>query len=326
MSDWLDSILGVGNLAAETGIAGTNGIETGIIDDLTDDSNNGSGSPAYVYYGGGGGSSGSSKTPEDVQKETQNQIWNTQANYFKRRGDMDKLSKDSLGNIEKQMKANDALLRQQNVQNQRSIQWQPNQQREQSTLMALRNRMGNAAYGSSLVDLNEGMGRVDDMNDEALIESWRENADNAYSNWFQANAQLVSDYNDQATSIEDEYSKLYSQYWSAMSNLNPMLATYENMVASNAYGKPESEWNYPVVGEGTDLYAMNPIILEPDEELKKMLQHKEHASEKNPLTKGYVRPDKGQTSYGGINGMYGKTAANKAFYDNIRPYSKTYNA
>ena len=227
MTDYWGSSANIGTWMSEGGVAGTDVAETGIIDDLTNNDNDGGGGGGgtYIYYGGGGGGYSSSKSPEDVQKETQNQIWNTQANYFKRRGDMDKLSKDSLGNIEKQMKANDALLRQQNAQNQRSIQWQPNQQREQSTLMALRNRMGNAAYGSSLVDLREGMGRVDDMNDNALIESWRQNADNAYSNWFQANAQLVSDYNDQAMSDEDEYSKLYSQYWSAMSNLNPMLAT-----------------------------------------------------------------------------------------------------
>lgn len=283
----------------------------------------GGGGVVYTYGGGGGGSS---KTPEDVQKDTQAQIWNTQANYAKRRADMDKLSKDSLGNIEKQFEANNALLKQQKARNQRAIQWQPNQQREQSTLSALRNRMGNAAYGSALTDMREGMGRVDDMNDVALIDTWRQNADNDYSNWFQANAQLVSDYNDQATSIEDEYSKLYSQYWSTMSNINPQLASRENMEAANAYGKPESEWQSPSVGEGTDFYSLNPIIMEPDEELRKMLTRKDHASAENPLTKGYVRPDKGQVAYGNARGTYGRTAANKAFYDNILAYSKPINA
>ena len=297
------------------------GIDSGVWDDDKDKS--GEDGSTYIYYGGGGGYGGGyGKTPEDVQKDTQAQIWNTQANYAKRRGEMDELAKKSLGNIDKQMKANDDLLKQQNVRNQRSVQWQPNQQREQSTLSALRNRMGNAAYGSSLVDLREGMGRVDDMNDVALIDTWRQNADNDYANWFQANAQLVSDYNDQAISLEDEYSKLYSQYWSTMSNLNPQLASQENMVAANAYGKPEGEWQYPSVGEGTDFYSMNPIIMEPDEELKKMLEQRDHAPAENPLTKGYVRPDHGQTRYGGNRGTYGRTAANKAFYDNILAYSK----
>ena len=179
--------------------------------------------------GGGGGGSGS----KDQQKKTQAQINNTAGNYATRKKDLDKLGQQQLNNINQQIKANNALLKQQNKQIQQNIQWQPNQQREQSTLMNMRNRMGNTAYGSGVRDLMEGMGRVDDMNDVELIQTYKQNSDNAYNNWFQANESLVSDYNDQVTSIQDEYSKLFSQYWSTLSNINPQLATKTNLLKSS---------------------------------------------------------------------------------------------
>jgi len=229
--------------------------------------------------GGGGGSksskggSGSNDDDKKQQKKTQAQLNNTGGNYQKRKNDidkitkgrkndlektatqrkadMDKIAKQQLGNIKQQQEANDAALatNQRNIMQQ--VSWQPNQQKEQSTLMALRNRMGNAAYGSGIQDLAEGMGRVDDMNDVELINTWKQNENAAYSNWFQANQSLIGDYNDQIASIEDEYSQfaadysdqmsklnrdyqdevsqLYSQYWSTMSNVNPELATASNL-------------------------------------------------------------------------------------------------
>jgi hypothetical protein len=231
-------------------------------------------------YGGGGGG---------VDKEAvQNQILNTQGNYAKRKGEMDKMAKDQLGNIEKQFDANNALLKQQNATNMKNVQWQPNQQKEQSALMAMRNRMGNAAYGSSLADLREGMGRIDDMNDVSLINAYRQNADNAYSNWFQANASLVSDYNDQVTSLEDEYSKLYSQYWSTLSNIDPTMALQKNMELAAKRGRAGEKGK---VKDGD--YYIEPFDLEPDEELRSLMYQKEHASPVNPMTKSYVRPDQG---------------------------------
>lgn len=229
------------------------------------------------YYGGGGygggyGSSGG-QTPEDAQQEQQQTIYNLGDIYEKRAGDMgkgvqgrakdlnknakqrqkdmDDVAQRQLNNILGQKDANDATLTAARRKNMQQIEWQPNQQREQSTLMALRNRMGNAALGSGIQDLREGMGRIDDMNDVSLINAWKQNEDAAYNNWFQADTSLNADYNDQVASIldsfsqfgadyQDQMSKLnwdyfdevsrnYAQYWSQMSNINPRLATKENM-------------------------------------------------------------------------------------------------
>jgi len=188
--------------------------------------------------------------------------------------------------------------------------------------------MGNAAYGSSLADLREGMGRIDDMNDVSLINAYKQNADNAYSNWFQANASLVSDYNDQVTSLEDEYSKLYSQYWSTLSNIDPTMALQKNMELAAKRGRAGEKGK---VKDGD--YYIEPFDLEPDEELRKLMYQKEHASPVNPMTKSYVRPDQGQTRLGRTNGTYSGgrlqnnnsrqgTAANPAFYDNITAYQR----
>lgn len=243
------------------------------------DSSGGGGS-----YGGGGssGGGGGGSAASSEQKKTQAQLTNTGKNYAKRAGelgkitqkraddlndiankrqaDMDKNAQAQLANINQSMQANNAALTENRRNIMQNVQWQPNQQKQQSTLMALRNRMGNAAYGSSIQDLAEGMQRVDDMNDVELINTWKQNENNAYSNWYQANESLVNDYNDQIASINeqksqfaadyadqmsklradfsDEMSKLYSQYWSTMSNINPELATAANLkkAAKNAAG------------------------------------------------------------------------------------------
>ena len=158
--------------------------------------------------------------------------------------------------------------------------------------------MGNSAYGSAIQDLAEGMTRVDDMNDVELINTWKQNENNAYNNWFQANQSLVNDWNDQVASTNEEFSqfdadyadqisklradfadeqsKLFSQYWSSLSNINPQLATEENLekAAQNASGKTAtgrafnkaekkyedakdtSEW---VSKMGKDKYTLNAI-------------------------------------------------------------------
>lgn len=231
--------------------------------------------------GGRGGGGGGGSSAEDKDK-IQAQLNNTAGNYEKRAGDlgditlgrkndieniakdrmgdMDKVAQQQLGNINQQRQANNAALSTNRRNIMQGIDWQPNQQKEQSTLMALRNRMGNSAYGSGIQDLAEGMARVDDMNDYQLINTWKQNENNAYANWYQAEQSLIGDYNDQVASIQDEYSQfrsdyrdqmsklqsdykdqmsqLYSQYWSTMSNVNPELATKENLKAAEGGATP----------------------------------------------------------------------------------------
>ena len=355
-------------------VAGTGGAYT----KDTTTTNNGNPGSGYSKSSGSPRKS-SSSTPDDKkqQKKTQAQLDNTAGNYAQRKKDLDKESEAQLGNINQQIEANNALLKQQNVQNQRNIAWQPNQQKEQSTMMAMRNRMGNAAYGSGIVDLMEGMGRVDDMNDVELINTYKQNSDNAYNNWFQANESLISDYNDQVTSINDEYSKLYSQYWSTMSNINPELATKENLdkaaknasatskanvqsakdtvssaknqlamakrnakasknsktakaqvkAAQKAYDKAKKSYTKAkskdtvTVGKGAEEYTLPNVDLSPSASLSKMLQAKSNASEVNPATRDYIRPDKSTTSLGGNRGDFNNEGqANSAFEDNLRAF------
>ena len=222
------------------------------------DNGNGAGAGAASYgggYGGGGGRGGGGGGAEKIQA----QLNNTGGNYEKRLGDinqnvegrkgdldkitkdrladMDKTAQDQLNNIKQQQQANAASLSTNRRNIMQGIDWQPNQQKEQSTLMALRNRMGNSAYGSGIQDLAEGMARVDDMNDYQLISAWKQNENNAYANWYQAEQGLIGDYNEHVAQINDEISKLYSQYWSTMSNSDPLLATKENIEAAQTGDK-----------------------------------------------------------------------------------------
>lgn len=302
---------GISSTSGDTGYGqgGDTGYTGGTTTDTTD--------PGWWYGGYGGGGSG--KSAEQVQEETQAQIDNTAANYANRGGDLSDLGQQNLESIQAQINQNQALYDQNRRQAMQQVEWQPNQQREQSTLAALRNRMGNAAYGSSLTDLMEGLGRVDDMNDVSLINTWKQNSNAAYDNWFQANEDLVADYIDQITAIQDEFSKLYSQYWSTMSNINPLLATEENLKKS-AGGEQVS------VGEGTDAYTLpSGIKLEPSESLQALLKAPERASAVNPYTRDYVRPDRAVTAANAIGNTGTRnraTAANRGFLDNLNVYQR----
>ena len=224
----------------------------------------------------GSGSSSSKKDAKEQQKKNQASYNNigdiyqkasdtTNSTYQKQKNRLDTIynarykdivseSQDQLNTITQQREANDSELAEIRRQNMQAVQWQPNQQKEQSTLAALRNRMGNAAYGSAIQDLAEGMQRVDDMNDVELINTWKQNDNSAYNNWYQADTSLIADYNDQITQIQDTLSNLRSdyrtdrsnimknldtaisdlqlQYATTLNNANPLLATKKNLSKS----------------------------------------------------------------------------------------------
>ena len=239
--------------------------------------------PAGVVYGGGGGGGGgrggggggggdttndqiqnlgdiSSDRKKDITKNTKGRMRDFKGIIKGRAKEMSEIGADQLKNIQKQRTANNKALEQNRRNIMKSVQWQPNQQKEQSMLMALRNRMGNAAYGSGIQDLLEGMQRIDDMNDVELIDAWRQNENNAYENWRQAEQGLIADYDDQVASILDEFSQFnadsndnlskmkwdyndeissgYAQYATSLSNIDPLLASRNNIrkAAKNANG------------------------------------------------------------------------------------------
>lgn len=308
----------LGSIAGVTADKGTPGYgDTGyyLPYDSNDDAGNWGGGWGYGF-----GSSGGGRSAAEAQEENQAAI-NNAAGMSSRRGrDMDKLGQDSLSNISDQIAQNVELYKQTRRRNMQNVEWQPQQQKEQSTLSALRSRMGNAANGSGLVDLMEGLARVDDMADNALINTFKQNSDAAYDNWFQANEDLISDYIEQAIAIQDEYSKLFSQYWSTISNINPKLASEGNidMTARN-----ESDAS---VGEGTDAYTLPKSEgIMPSDALREMFKAPERASAINPLTRYFYRPDRANDqalripNTGNANRS---TSANSGFNDNLSIYRR----
>ncbi|MBQ1449401.1 MAG: hypothetical protein IIZ12_00495 [Eggerthellaceae bacterium] len=263
--------------------------------------------PSYGYGSGGVG-----KSAEEQQEETQAQIDNTTANYEQRGKDIDAIAQNQLGNIQKQREANLAAYTQGKRQSKMSSDWQPQQQKEQSVLRALRDRAGNGLSGSGYIDLMEGMKRYDDMSDVQLINTWRENQDNLFDNWYQADTSLVGDYNDQASAIEDEFSKLRSQYWSTISNVNPLLASKENIEKQHEQST--------TIGEGTDAYTLPQADMRPSDKLKALLTQLEPEDASNPVTKYYVRPDAAVRKANSIRdtgNFNSSTSANQAVSDNL---------
>lgn len=202
--------------------------------------------PTTTYSGGGGGGGGgggysrssySSKPTKADQEKTQATMKNLGDIYGRKKKDLEKQTQAGLDVINDKINANNALLKQQQIQLQRNIEWQPQQQKEQSTLSSLRGRMGNAILGSGAVDLMEGLNRIDDMADSQLINTYKQNSDNAYNNWFQANTELVGDYNEALNDADQKMSDLLNQYQAALNNVNPLAATTENITkASKAEG------------------------------------------------------------------------------------------
>lgn len=205
--------------------------------------------PVSVAIGGGGGGGGgggsrrsggggksSSKPDKDAQKDLQATVNNLGDIYGRKKKQLEKDTKAKLGNIDKQIAANNAEHEAQKRQIATQVNWQPQQQKEQSTLMALRNRMGNSAYGSALTDLQEGMGRVDDMADVELINTHKMNLDNAYNNWYQANSELVADYNSAASEADSAMADLLNQYQAALNNVSPQAASTKNIKKASKAG------------------------------------------------------------------------------------------
>lgn len=299
------------------GEGGTSGGEGGFyIDDYNSGNDYSSGWWTGYPYGGGYGGGG--KSAAEVQAETQAQIKNTAGNYGKRGSDMSDLGQESLNNIRDQINQNLALYNQTRRNNMKQIEWQPQEQKKQSSLSSLRGRMGNTAYGSGLTDLDEGFSRVDDMSDVQLINAYKQNENAARDNWFQANEDLISDYIDQMVAIKDEFSKLYSQYWATQSNANPQLASEEN-IGRSARGETSS------FGEGTDYYELPGAAgVTPTEALRALFVAPQRASAVNPYTFDYLRP--ATTEAPGRTGNTGSvarsTAANPVFFDNLSAYRR----
>ena len=187
----------------------------------------GGGGRSYSRGGGGGG------TSKKEQKKLQATINNLGNIYGNKKNQLEKDTDASLNNINQKRSANDATLKQQNAQIMKSVEWQPQQQKEQSTLTSLRDRMGNSAYGSAIVDLQEGMHRVDDMADVQLINTWKQNSDNAYNNWYQADSELVGDYNEAIADAKSKMSDLMNQYQAALNNVNPLAASKKNITKAS---------------------------------------------------------------------------------------------
>jgi hypothetical protein len=210
----------------------------------------------------------SSSSTSDPQKDKQLAMDTTGENFAREKAAIEKQTKKNLDDIQRQRKANDALLKQTNADIMTQVNWQPAQQKEQSAFMALRNRMGNAAYGSGIQDLVEGMRRVDDMNDAELIGTYKANMSDAYKNWFQAESDLIADYNDKASQAEYNMTDLRNRYSAALNNIKPGagLAKNVNKASKQAAVKTKAK---------KALNAAEEDVLSPEQMLKRGIATKD---------------------------------------------------
>ena len=243
-------------------------------------------------YGGGGGSyTVSYEKPKEDIDDINAQLANAGNMLDRELPIITQTGKDSLNNIQNQRKANNLQLLMKNAQISRNSEWQPNQQKEQSVLSNMRRVMGNAAYGSGMQDLQEGMSRFDDMADVELINTWKENQDNAYNNWYQANSDLINDYNEQVIKTRSAFDEAYNNYLSNIANINAELG--KKAYAAKNGGKITQD-----IDDGTltvDLRKDNAKTSNGMDALLKLLTNQASSNNPNiPDTGGaidYIRPD-----------------------------------
>jgi len=225
---------------------------------------------APVYgYGYGYGSSGSSTADaEKAQAATQAMIDNTQTlttrqteqlnknsgdnfnsyekNFQDYKDATDKAYRKQLGQLQSSREANAKALKATQQSIERGMNLQQREMKQQSTLSALRNRLGNGALGSGLLDLAEGMARVNDAADVEELEARRQNLRNAYADYYSADSAAVDNYNTavaqiQAAIANDDYEyaqdvanyianynsiygNLDAAYWQNINSASPELA------------------------------------------------------------------------------------------------------
>lgn len=155
--------------------------------------------------------------------------------------------RENLDEIKRGINANKAMLKTNQAQIMRGVDYQSNVQREQSMFANLRNTMGNSLRGSAASDLLSGMQRIDDMNDVSNINAWKQSDDQAYNNWWQANEALTSEYNKQLTSSKDTLSNFNYQY---LNNLNENNAKYLKSMLDHNYDVGETIANFDYTTKG----------------------------------------------------------------------------
>lgn len=175
------------------------------------------------YSGSGGGGGYSHEGPTDEQKHAADNLggltgWNqdTILGAAKNADDLYDVSD----------KQNESLLNQKKLQARRTAtnDWYTQQQKLQSVAANLRESIGNGFYGSTLYDFWDLLARKDDMDDVSVLNSLRENIDDALNSYYEAIMATNNARNQMYLETEQNLRDLAGDYAGQLNNIHPDLA------------------------------------------------------------------------------------------------------
>lgn len=207
-----------------------------------DDSAGGGGGGGGGYSGGGGGGGGGTVSDDQINAAKSLEAI-TAFNAGSETGKMEH-GFDAL-QIADQSAANNRDWQIANAGKQASQDWYSQQQKEQATTTQLRDRMGNAAYGSGLLDLADDIARVDDMADVQVLRSYEDNIDNAWQNYYETMVSNINARNELAMDTEASLRELFGDYAAQLNNISPKLASGEEGDNGTVIDKDARSINIP---------------------------------------------------------------------------------
>ncbi len=117
--------------------------------------------------------------------------------------------------------------------------WHPFQTQLQRVRHALRTRMGNAAYGSSLLDLDQNTAYQQDVDARQILDAYDQNIASIDNEYLQSLSKMINGHNEFAMDLQDKYRQGAIDYILQLANIHPDLATgkYEGTEENNDEGE-----------------------------------------------------------------------------------------
>jgi len=205
-----------------------------------DDSGSGGGGGGGGWGSGGyGGGSGGA----DAAAGNLNAIANFNQDIAKEKA---KQGYDILGDS---MKAANGLKKENLTQVDRTANanWYKQLQNLQHVYASIRHRMGNMAYGSGIMDTLEPFKTADDQMDVDVLNAMRNNAFDAYANWYSTIASDVQAYNELASNTQASLAQNQSDLAAQLSNIGDDYISsgdYSAQIKNGELKKDNDIWKY----------------------------------------------------------------------------------
>lgn len=188
----------------------------------------------YGYGSGGGGNTGPTENQITMAKLLGPITQFNQDNLLDKGKNADDIYRDAARDAN-----NNKEAQWRNAAWKANSEWHPFQTQLQRVRHALRTRMGNAAYGSSLLDLNQNTAYQQDVDARQVLDAYDQNIASIDNEYLQSLSKIINGHNEFAMDLQDKYRQGAIDYILQLANIHPDLATgkYEGTSENNDEGE-----------------------------------------------------------------------------------------